>query len=259
MEKPASKRDLALQRLRNKYPEGQFEDDEAIFGQVNDDYDNYDKQIEDYKSREQSFSDLFTSDPRAAQLMTDWRKGADPVVELVRKFGPEFKEALDDPEKQEALAASNKDYAERVAKEKGYVEEYQKNLNESLAYLDKLESEGTYPSETIDKAMELILLIVHDGLVGKFTPETIAMAVKAINHDVDVDNAEEDGAVRGRNEKYEEKLRKEKKGDGIPALAGKNGKLAQKGDGVPALGALDNFGDNNKTIWERGGERRRKA
>ena len=38
---------------------------------------------------------------------------------MIRKFGDDFKAALEDPEKQEALAAANKEYAERIAKEKG--------------------------------------------------------------------------------------------------------------------------------------------
>ncbi len=251
-----TKREMALQRLKAKNPESNFEDDEAIFGQVNDDYDNYEKQIEDYKGREKAFSDLFSSDLRAAQFLTDWRQGQDPTVSLIRKFGPEFKEALDDPEKQEALAQANKEYAEQVAKEKGFVEEYMKNIDETISHIDKLEADGTYPKETIDKAMELLLLIVAEGSRGKFSPETIDMAVKAVNHDIDVNNANEDGVVKGRNDKYEERLRKEKKGDGTPALAGKNGTQKQNTDKQPNLGALGNFGGGSQNIWERGGEKR---
>lgn len=38
-----SKRDLAMERIKAKYPDKSFDDDEAFFGQINDDYDDYDK------------------------------------------------------------------------------------------------------------------------------------------------------------------------------------------------------------------------
>ena len=37
-----SKRDLFSDRMKGKYPDKQFDDDEALFGQINDDYDDYD-------------------------------------------------------------------------------------------------------------------------------------------------------------------------------------------------------------------------
>ena len=38
-----SKRDRQLGRLREKYPDKKFEDDEEIYGQIGEDYDNYEK------------------------------------------------------------------------------------------------------------------------------------------------------------------------------------------------------------------------
>ena len=36
-----SRRDQHLDRLRSKYPDKKFEDDEEIYGQISDDYDTY--------------------------------------------------------------------------------------------------------------------------------------------------------------------------------------------------------------------------
>ena len=115
-----TKRELALERMKGKYPDKQFDDDEALFGQINDDYDDYDNQIQGYKDREQSFSDLFTSDPRSAKFLTEWRQGKNPAVALVEMFGDDFVEELKDPEKQEEVAEASKAYAESVSKEKDY-------------------------------------------------------------------------------------------------------------------------------------------
>ena len=254
--KITNKREALNERFRSKYPEKDFNDDEALFGQISDDFDEYDKTLQDYKNREQVFSDMFTSDPRSASFLTDWRKGEDPYIGLIRRFGVEIKDAIDDPDKLEQISAANKEYLDRVAKSNELEQEYEKNINETLKYLDDMSKRGDMSESDIDDAMEWLGRIVHDGVLGKFTPETIEMAIKAIKHDDDVANASHVGEVRGRNGKIEEKLRSKDKGDGLAQLDGQNNNGVTRNR--PSLGALDNFGGGNQSIWERGGMKRTK-
>ena len=251
-----SNRDRYTERLKAKYPDKEFADDVAIFGQINEDYDGYDKELSTYKEREKKLSDLFASNPRSAAFLTDWRNGEDPIVGLIRKFGDDFKAALDDPEKQEALAAANKEYAKRIAKEGEYEEQYQKNISETYGTIEQVQKEDGLSDDEIDQAMEFLIGIMKDGLLGKFTSDSIRMAVKAIRHDSDVEAANHEGEIKGRNSKIQERLRKGERSDGTANLAGKNG--GGNGNTRPDmdLGAIDrNYGSKN--IWERGGEKRR--
>lgn len=250
-----SNRDRYTERLKAKYPDKEFADDEAIFGQINEDYDGYDKELSTYKEREKKLSDLFASNPRSAAFLTDWRNGEDPLVGLIRKFGDDFKAALDDPEKQEALAAANKEYAERIAKEGEYEEQYQKNISATYDTIEQVQKEDGLTDEEIDQAMGFLIGIMKDGLLGKFTSESIRMAVKAIRHDSDVEAANHEGEIKGRNSKIQERLRKGERSDGTANLAGRNG--GGNGNTRPMeLGAIDrDYGSKN--IWERGGEKRR--
>ncbi|MBQ8270784.1 MAG: hypothetical protein IJZ22_06245 [Bacteroidaceae bacterium] len=251
-----SNRDRYTERLKAKYPDKEFADDEALFGQINDDYDSYDNELSGYREREKALSDLFASNPRSAAFLTDWRKGEDPIIGMVRKFGDDFKAALEDPEKQEALAAANKEFAERIAKEEQYEGEYQTNINETLTTLEAMQQEEGLSDEDIDNAMDFLMGIVRDGIMGKFTRESVIMALKAIKHDSDVEQADREGEVRGRNTKIEEKLRKGSKSDGTANLGSKNGGGKGTAREMPDLGAIDqNYGTQN--IWERGGEKRR--
>ncbi len=254
-EEVKSKRDMALERLRGKYPDDQFDDDEQIFGRINDDYDEYDKELAGYKEREGKFSDMFTSDPRSARLLTEWRNGDDPAVVLMRMYGDDIKEALDDPEKQEAIAAANKEYMERVSKEKDYEAEYTKNFAETLKVLEQKQAEKGLTDDQIDGAMEWFIGVAKDAMLGRITPETIEIILKAQNYDNDVAEAAEAGEVRGKNMRAVETLRKPSKGDGTAQLDGKNGGGRKRE--LPDLGAIDRYGDDNMTIWERGGEKRR--
>ena len=251
-----SNRDRYTERLKAKYPDKEFADDEALFGQINDDYDSYDNELSGYREREKALSDLFASNPRSAAFLTDWRKGEDPIIGMVRKFGDDFKAALEDPEKQEALAAANKEFAERIAQEEQYEGEYQTNINETLTTLEAMQQEEGLSDEDIDNAMDFLMGIVRDGIMGKFTRESVIMALKAIKHDSDVEQADREGEVRGRNTKIEEKLRKGSKSDGTANLGSKNGGGKGAAREMPDLGAIDqNYGTQN--IWERGGEKRR--
>lgn len=219
---PKSKRDSMAERLKSKYPDREFADDEAMYDQISADYDDYDKQLEAYKGHEESLSNMFNADPRSAHFLSNWRDGGDPVVELVRQFGTDIKEAIDDPERLEEIANANKEYVERVAKNKELEEQYQTNLQASLETLDKFQSANDLTDEQVDDVMEFLQGIISDGILGKFTEESMDMALKAINHDADVATADADAEVRGRNAKIDEKLRKRNAGDGTAPIGGTN-------------------------------------
>lgn len=252
-EQVMSKRDAFSDRLKKKYPDQEFGDDEALFGRINDDYDDYDKQLGEYQQREQSIVDMFNSDPRSAHFMNNWRNGSTPEVELMRQFGDTFKEALDDPEKLDELEAAHKEYLERVAKSKELEDQYNQNIGASIETLDQFQADNGLSDEQADQVMDLLNGIFNDAIVGKYSRESMDMALKAINHDEDVATADADAEVRGRNTKINETLRKRQAGDGTAPLNGRNGRVNTNPG--PDMGALGNMG-NSGDIFSRGGEKR---
>lgn len=216
-----SRRDLVLERLRNRYPDKDFSDDDAIYGQISDDFDVYDKDLERYKAEEKAIVDMYASDPRSAYFMSEWHDGVHPVVALVRRYGKEFKDVMEDPEWQEQIEAADKEFAERTAKEKELDALYEQNHSESKSVRDAYQEEHGLSDEQIDAALALLVSIVNDMVVGKLTSDALDMAMKAINHDADVETANQEGIVQGKNTRIEEKLRKPKGGDGMPSLGGK--------------------------------------
>lgn len=96
-------------------------------------------------------------------------------------------------------------------------------MDASLETLRQFQEERGMSDEQIDAVVDAILTVVRDGVMGKFSKETLAMFVNAINHDSDVASASEEGRVAGRNDKIVEGLRKRDKGDGTSPLNGKNG------------------------------------
>ena len=216
-------RDRHLDRMRAKYPEKKFLDDEEIYSQISADYDQYEQELGGYKEREKKLSDMFAVDPRSAQFLADMYNGEDPVLGLIRNFGIEIKDVLDDPSMQEKIAEANKDYVERTAKSKKLDEEYRKNFEVTLETLRQFQEETGVSDEEVDEIMEGLLSIIGDGVMGKFSMASLDMMYKAINHDSDVAAAGEEGQIAGRNSKIIEQLRKGKQGDGTAPLGSKNG------------------------------------
>lgn len=218
-----SRRDQFSERLKKKYPDREYADDEALFGQINDDYDEYDNKLASYEERESTLVDMFNHDPRSAQFITDMAQGNDPWATLINRIGIDgVKEMLEDPAKIDQFAASNKEYVERMAKQKGLEEDWEKNMKATLAMLEQKQQELGLSDEQIDAAADWIKELTNDAVIGIIKPETIDMALKAINHDADIAAASEEGEIRGKNAKAEAKLRKPNRGDGTPTLAGAN-------------------------------------
>ena len=224
-----SRRDQHLERLRTKYPEKKFEDDEEIFGQISDDYDAFEAENGAMKEREKSLSNMFRENPQAAFILNDMREGKDPVTSLVRRLGIQVKDVIDDPAMQDKIEEANKEYLDRVAKSKRLDEEYDRNLQTTLnKTLPEYMQQYGLSEEDIDAICAAWIQIVNDGIMGKLTPETITLIANALNHDADVANAQEEGEVAGRNAKIMEKMRNSKKGDGITNLNGRNGTPSQR-------------------------------
>ncbi len=250
-----SKRDLTMERMKARYPDRSYDDDEALFGQINDDYDDYDKKLSESQGREKAFSEMFYKNPKAARLMMEWKDGKDPVASLISIYGKEdILAAIDDPERLQAIEEANKDFAERLAKSDEYDAQYEKNFPESARAIDEWAEQKGIDENTVNELGTMLAEICGNFIVGKFTPETFEMLMKAKNYDADVEQAQAEGEVAGRNAKIEEKLRKGKQGDGTVALDGKNGNA---GSTKPKrdLGALERYGES-KSIFERGGEKR---
>jgi hypothetical protein len=219
---PMSKRDAVLKRLKDKYPERSLEADDDIYGAVADDYDEYDSKLKDYENDSRALSDMLAKSPKSASFLTDMAQGVDPVIGLVRNYGMEIRDILDDPAKQEELAEANKEYVERVTRSNQLEEEYNMNLQKSLEELRVMQENEGLSDEQVDQAITYLIGIFQNLLVGKFTPDSIHMALNALNYDKAVATASQEGEIRGRNAKIEEKYRRPDMSDGLPMMGGQN-------------------------------------
>lgn len=218
-EAPKGRRELFVGRMREKYPDRNFDDEEELFGAIGDDYDALESENEEYRTNNGKLVDLFRKNEQGASFLTDWVNGKDPVVGLIENYGDLFIEALNDPEKVNEIAAANQRYADKVAQNREIEEARKVNLVESLKGLAEFQEEEGLSDEEIDEVMTRYMEIADNLLEGRFTKEDVKMVKNALNYDSAVADAAKDGEKRGRNSKIKEQWKKPK-GDGLPNLGG---------------------------------------
>lgn len=218
-QQPPSGRQALLDRWRAAHPDDQIDDsdDEALFSAIGRDYDDYDR----YRQDQSRLKKMFVDNPKAAAFFTAWADGDDPVAMLLRIYGPELKERMDDPDFADQLAEAAKQYARRIADDKEYEDAYNRNFQASLQQMDQAQRQNGWSDEQTTEAFLALQKIVADALYGKFSPESLKMAMDAASHDGDVQRAAAAAEVRGRNQKIDRQRRTASKGDGLPSLAGK--------------------------------------
>lgn len=207
--------------MRTRYPDRDFADEETMFGQIDDDYADYERRIGEYEARDKVVEEGMGRDPRAAHFFVQLVKGENPWTSLINMIGADgVRELMDDPAKQEEFAKANKEYVERLSEETSLKEEYRKNIAESMQMLDELSQERGLSDETVDAAMDLLAGIVDDAIRGRFRRENVEMALNALQRDADLENARAEGEIAGRNAKIEEQRRRSRQGDGMPGMGG---------------------------------------
>jgi hypothetical protein len=218
-ENQKTKRELFAERLKGRYPDREFVDDEAMYGQAGEDYDAYENELSGYRERESKLEELFAKDPKNAQFLADMAAGKDPWIVVIERLGTDgITELLNDPEKKAAYEEANKRYAERLAKEKEIEAEYDRNMEESQRVREELDA--IHGVEAVDAALGVIDQMTKDAIMGKVTKEAVEMAMKIVNRDADLANARSEGEIAGRNAKIEERMRRQQTGDGMPQIGG---------------------------------------
>lgn len=250
-----SRKQQFLERMKTKKPDLNFDDEESLYGSINDDYDAYDGELKGYKANEEKLLGAFNKDPRVASMFLAMTNGENPLLYLIDNFGQdEIRAALDDPEMKDKLVEKQNAYLERQSKNSQLEEEAKRNITTSLDALEAAKNEMGCSDEDADKAFELFAQIQEDAIVDKVTKETWVMLLKGLNHDMDIENAAHEAEIRGKNAKIDKEKKKKTVPDGIPPQLGGQGALSDKAGKRPVIeGALAKYSDDDSDdIWKRG-------
>ncbi|MBD5421505.1 MAG: hypothetical protein HDR49_00530 [Bacteroides sp.] len=223
-------RERVRRRLAEKYPDRDLDDEDEYYNSLGEHLDSLDGRLHEYDEANKPLVDLIDKDPRSAAFLVDWMEGRNPAVSMIRNYGVDLREMLDDENAQEEFSQAHAEFLERTARNRELEEEYNRNLGTSLDQIEAWKAEKGVGDEEAETIFDTLTAMMQNLIVGKIDPAMLDMALAAHRHDADVENARGQGEIAGRNAKIEEKLRKPKsrRGDGIPALGSANAGAARR-------------------------------
>lgn len=118
----------------------------------------------------------------------------------------------------EAIQSANNDRKARTNEAKAYKATIEANKEQSMEVVSKYFDEHGMTPEQADEFANYIDTLCTDYIDGKITPEFLQVFANARNHDTDVANAEEAGAIKAKNARLDaQRIKKPELTDGLPA------------------------------------------
>lgn len=214
---PATSRERYTQRYKERFPDMNMNDEEALYSQTMADLD----ELDSYKKHSESLVGAFNNNRAFAAMMMAAKDGQDPFEWLAENMGADISEMLNDPEYLKKISEASKKYNEGQLKSEEARKESEANFATSLQTLKKIgEEKGMSDDQCLEVFSYIYDKILGDGLKGIVSEETFRMVIDGRNYANDVAVARQEGEVAGRNAKITEQLRKETGNAGMPPSLG---------------------------------------
>jgi hypothetical protein len=217
-------------RLKKRYPDKEFADDEEVngaLGEYMDELENYQSSTEEANKK---LMEVLQEAPELVSIIKDVSQGATFTEALSRHVDvDELKPMEGDPDYDAwnaNIETRKKSRAERESRSKMY----QENLEMSTAEIKAFKEESGMSEEDTGKFLTALNDLIGEVVDGKLTRKTLARMKKAVDYDMDVQTAAKQGEVAGKNAQIDtmkEKKAKKMEGDGLPNLTGQGSEVAE--------------------------------
>ena len=208
-----SNRDTFMERYKADYPDDNFDDEEAMYGRMNERNAEYDR----LRTNDGNFRKLVNEHPEYGGMVADMMEGRNFVESFLGRFSKDdILAAYDDPEMAKKLADAQADWLKKQDDSKKLQEEGDANIKNSIGELNAYSQENGLDEAAATELWGKALDFAGDALKGIFTKEFFDFLYKGMNHDDDVAAARQEGEIAGHNAKVQTTLAKGAGPDGIP-------------------------------------------
>lgn len=199
------------ERFAKRHKDIDFEDKEARYAAMNDDADALSRYEEDGKA----LSEMFDNNRWLAAMAMDLKKNPDlNPIEWMASQGIDIGAAMQDEEMGKKVAQQIADFQQKKADEENHEKELVANLQKSADAMDELGLDDDAKADL----WESFFKVIGDAEDGIVSTETWQLFKNAQNYDADVASAREEGAMQGRNEKIQNKVKRSEKTEIPPSL-----------------------------------------
>lgn len=241
-----TKRQLLAERIKSRYPDLNVDDDEALSGQISSDYDLLDQRDQE----RQQFNDMLAQNPYAAPIVTGMatgKKDDGSPFDLGEFLIDEYPEMIQDliegnPDTKKHYEESRDARRKAAEDEERFKAELDSKTQAEDAELDAAIKEmGLKPEEVAELIRQLY--DPENGLIRRaarfeLVKDDFLMLFKILNYDNALKKADNDGYVRGKNEKIDMMEHKQGQRNKLPVVNGGGGRPSAK-ETDPTLDNLD--------------------
>lgn len=237
-----SARDRYRSRYQERHPELNLDDEEAFYGQANQNLD----ELENYRRSNEELGKAFDANPLLAGLLDAAREGENPFTYLAEQIGPDMdiRELAKNPEFSTKMGEALSKYQERLAAGAKAEKEMGDHFAESMRALKELQQERGMSDDDAQALVKKMFgesdeegNVTDYGIIGNasigIVPKEVWEAVlKAQNYDDDIKAAGDRAAAEALNSREQNHLRRFGSSAGVPNLGTNGGgRPAQKKKG----------------------------
>lgn len=253
-EQPVSARDRYRSRYQEKHPDLNLDDDEAFYGQANQNLD----ELENWRESNRQLGEALDNNPLLGGLLLAAREGENPFTYLAEQVGTDLdvRRLADDPEFGTKMGEALSKYQETLAEGAKQEKEIGEHFTESMNALKQLQEERGMSDEDAQALVKKMFgetdeegNVTDYGIIGNasmgIVPKEVWEAVlKAQNYDADIKAAGDRAAAQALNSREQNSLRRFGRSAGVP-------NLGTNGGGRPATKKKSNsLADFGRTLME---------
>lgn len=253
-EQPVSARDRYRSRYQEKHPDLNLDDDEAFYGQANQNLD----ELENWRESNRQLGEALDNNPLLGGLLLAAREGENPFTYLAEQVGTDLdvRRLADDPEFGTKMGEALSKYQETLAEGAKQEKEIGEHFTESMNALKQLQEERGMSDEDAQALVKKMFgetdeegNVTDYGIIGNasmgIVPKEVWEAVlKAQSYDADIKAAGDRAAAQALNSREQNSLRRFGRSAGVP-------NLGTNGGGHPATRKKSNsLADFGRTLME---------
>lgn len=197
-----------IARLKERNYMVDEEDNEALINAVLGYMDEDKGRIDKYEESAKRLMDTIDKDAIAGDLFVAMAHDENPVVYLIRRWGPDILEWIKTDEGIASIQKAADEFRAKQEQKGKDDEEWTRNVSASIDRLNAFAQSHGLDEERQTEVFNRLWELGQKFLDGNYDDADFELALKALGYDEDVANAREEGEIEGRNTRITEKLRR---------------------------------------------------
>jgi len=233
-----SAREKFLSRISAINPDEKIEDEDAHYERALSYLEQLESETAKRRDADKKLLDVLRSEPELEGITRAVMKGVPTRAAIAKYFDPQDLVPQEGEDDLDAYKQYAQERRQRLEEREKFEKEVEENLSKSEAILVEFTKEHNLDDTKKVELIDTVSSMMDDLYKGILPKELLDHVMRSKMKDIEVSKAFEQGEIKGKNEKIEEKkIIAKKTGDNIPVFNG--GKTEEIKEEAPKKSRLD--------------------